>query len=254
MNPKIVLLSGEKIFAKYLYNGLSSFNIHTVIFEESENAGIIYKKRIKKIGRFNVWGQRLFDKFVMKRLIRSSKHRIQKIVKNHNLDNSKIPISKIKNVKSVNDTETISLIRSIDPEIIIVNSTRILSNDLLTSVNSHFINIHSGILPGYRGYSGGYWALVNNDKKNFGSTIHFIDKGIDTGSILCQGLIDIEKEDNYFTYAFLHLAKEIELLKKAIIKICNNDFEIIKNSKKGKLRYGPSIWEYLFYRIAKKVK
>lgn len=255
MNPRIILLSGEKLFTKFIYNGLKdSFDIHSVIFEDSEDPKIVYKKRKQKVGFIKAYGQYLFDKYIIRQLIRSSKDRLKEIVNKYKLDASKIPEEKIKLVRSVNDADTISLIKSIDPEIIIVNNTRILKKDILQSVKGHFINIHSGILPEYRGYSGGYGALVNNDKKNCGSTIHFVDEGIDTGSIICQGQIDVETEDNYFTYSFLHLAKEIELLKNAITDISNNSIVKIKSGKKGKIRHGPTIWEYLFYRIIKNVK
>jgi len=255
MKPRIILLSGEKLFTKFIYNGLKdTFNIDTVIFEESEDPKIVYERRKKKVGFIKAYGQSLFDKYAIKRLIRSSKDRLKEIVKINKLDASKIPEEKIKLVRSVNDVDTISLIRSIDPEIIIVNNTRILKKDLLNSVKGHFINIHSGMLPEYRGYSGGYWALVNKDKQKCGSTIHFVDEGIDTGSIICQGVIDVVSEDNYFTYSFLHLAKEIELLKKAISDISNNNFEKIKSGKKEKLRHGPTLWGYLFNRIVKNVK
>jgi formyltetrahydrofolate hydrolase len=166
MNPRIIILSGEKIFARFIYNGLKNqFDIHTVIFEDSEDPKIVYERRKKKVGFIKAYGQSLFDKYIIKRLIKSSKDRLKEIVQKNKLDATKIPEEKIKLVRSVNDAETISLIQSIDPEIIIVNNTKILKSELLNSVNGHFINIHSGILPEYRGYSGGYWALVNNDKK-----------------------------------------------------------------------------------------
>ena len=41
--------------------------------------------------------------------------------------------------------------------------------------------MHAGITPQYRGVHGGYWAVVNNDPEHCGVTIHFVDKGIDTG-------------------------------------------------------------------------
>jgi len=255
MKPKIILLSGEKHFIKYIYNGLkSTFEIDAVIFEERENTEFIYKRRAKRIGIINVWGQKLFDKFIINRLLKSSVPRIKEIKKKYKLDSSKIPDEKKILVKSVNDADTIKLIQSINPDIVIVNATRILKADILKSITGHFINIHSGILPKYRGYSGGYWALVHNDKKNCGSTIHFVIDKIDKGSILCQGTIDIEPADNYLTYAFIHVAKEIELLKRAIVKIINNELELTKNETSYKLRYGPTIWGYLFNRIIKNVK
>jgi folate-dependent phosphoribosylglycinamide formyltransferase PurN len=255
MKHKIILLSGEKQFIKYIYNGLkNTFEIEAVIFEEAESLDIIYKRRIKRVGVVEVFGQKLFDKFIINRLLVSSVPRIKEIIQYFKLDSSKIPEEKKILVNSVNDVDTIKIIQGISPDIVIVNATRILKSNLIRSITGHFINIHSGILPKYRGYSGGYWALVNNDKKNCGSTIHFIDEKIDMGSIICQETINIKSNDNYLTYAFLHVAKEIELLKKAIFLIVNNEFKLTKNKNFYKLRYGPTIWGYLFYRIVKNIK
>ncbi len=96
--------------------------------------------------------------------------------------------------------------------------------------------------------------MVNNDKINCGSTIHFIDDKIDMGSIICQEAINIEVNDNYLTYAFLHVAKEIELLNRAIYQIINNDFKLIENGTSSKLRYGPTIWGYLFNSTVRNIK
>jgi folate-dependent phosphoribosylglycinamide formyltransferase PurN len=48
------------------------------------------------------------------------------------------------------------------------------------------INAHTSILPEYRGSRSEFWQCYNEDYRNVGITIHFIDKGIDTGKILFQ--------------------------------------------------------------------
>ncbi|MEO7800592.1 MAG: formyl transferase [Ginsengibacter sp.] len=225
-----------------------------MVFEEAENPDILYKKRVKKIGALKVWGQKLFDKHIPQRLLKTSIPRIQEIIKQQKLISSKIPEDKKKFVKSINDTSTIHLIKLVKPDIVIVNATRILKPALLNSIEGHFINIHSGMLPKYRGYSGGYWALVCNDKNNCGSTIHFINDKIDTGAILYRDTVKVNSDDNYMTYGFLHVAKEIELLKKAIISIADKNYKLIKNDGNYRIRYGPTLWGYLFNKWIKNIK
>lgn len=55
------------------------------------------------------------------------------------------------------------------------------------------INIHPGILPQYRGVNPVNWSLKNKEKFH-GVTIHEIDKGIDTGSIISQVKFSIYPE------------------------------------------------------------
>jgi methionyl-tRNA formyltransferase len=197
----------------------------------------------------------LFSSFISPVLTVSSIKRIRQIIREHSLNSAPIPREKKIVVKSVNDESTIKLIQSINPDIIIVNSTGIIKRKLILSVKSLFLNIHCGILPMYRGYSGGYWALVKKDRKHCGSTIHILDEGIDTGPILQQGTIAISKRDNYATYDFLHLATEIGLLRKAVHDAMSGNIRMIQvNGKVSARFYGPTIWGYFYNRIVNKVK
>jgi methionyl-tRNA formyltransferase len=56
------------------------------------------------------------------------------------------------------------------------------------------INIHGSLLPKYRGASCIQAAILNGDKKT-GLTIMKMDAGLDTGDILSQAEIEIEKAD-----------------------------------------------------------
>lgn len=60
------------------------------------------------------------------------------------------------------------------------------------------INCHAGKLPYYRGRNILNWALIN-DEKEFGITVHYVDKGIDTGDIILQRTFPISDEDDYST-------------------------------------------------------
>ncbi len=48
-----------------------------------------------------------------------------------------------------------------------------------------FVNIHSSLLPRYRGPAPMLWAIRNGDR-DFGYTVHRMDEGLDTGPILAQ--------------------------------------------------------------------
>lgn len=50
------------------------------------------------------------------------------------------------------------------------------------------VNIHGSALPKYRGVSPVVWAVINNDKE-IGITLHYIDKGCDSGDIIYQSSI-----------------------------------------------------------------
>ena len=251
-HSKIVLLAGKGTSTNILYNALKNdLTIDTIIVEEPVGKRTFLKKRIKKLGLWRVSGQILFQFFIVKILNLSSGKRKKAILQQFSMDNSALPLEKIKQVVSVNDETCLQLLHKIGPQLVIVNGTRIISRRILDAVSAPFINMHAGITPQYRGVHGAYWALVNNDEKNCGVTIHLVDAGIDTGGVICQKTITVDRTDNFVTYPLLQLGEGIPLMKQAITDILQNHLVRIEASKQSRLWSHPTIWQYLFYRIGK---
>ena len=53
-------------------------------------------------------------------------------------------------------------------------------------------NLHGSLLPVYRGAAPINWAIINGESKT-GVTTFFLDKNIDTGSIIYQSELGIQK-------------------------------------------------------------
>jgi folate-dependent phosphoribosylglycinamide formyltransferase PurN len=255
-HKKIVLIAGEGISTNIIFNELNkNFDIHTVVLEKKESAKIFLKRRIRRQGLLTVIGQILFQVVIVKLLNLTSRRRQENIMSQYCLDQKSIPDAKIKSVNSINSEDAITTLKNIDPDLIIVNGTRIISKKVLSATNAKFINTHAGITPKYRGVHGGYWALVQNDKENCGVTVHFVDEGVDTGMIIEQDLINPVKEDNFTTYPLLQLAKGIKLLNNAVHDFQENKLVAQQEKKlESMLWYHPTIWAYLYNRILKGVK
>ena len=56
-------------------------------------------------------------------------------------------------------------------------------------------NLHASLLPQYRGAAPINWAIINNEKKT-GVTTFFIDEKIDTGAIIANKEVAIDKNEN----------------------------------------------------------
>lgn len=56
-------------------------------------------------------------------------------------------------------------------------------------------NLHASLLPQYRGAAPINWAIINNEKKT-GVTTFFIDEKIDTGAIIANKEVTIDKNEN----------------------------------------------------------
>jgi methionyl-tRNA formyltransferase len=101
--------------------------------------------------------------------------------------------------------------------VVLLNGTRIIARRVLEQVPAVFINMHSGITPGYRGVHGAYWALARGDRGRCGVTIHLVDAGIDTGAVLEQATFEPGPEDSFVTYPYHQLSVGLPLLERAAV-------------------------------------
>ena len=90
----------------------------------------------------------------------------------------------------------IQYIKDLNPDIIVVCGYKyIIPGEIFNIPRFRTINIHPSYLPNYRGQHVINWAIINGENET-GVTIHFVDKGIDTGDIIIQKRVPILFEDN----------------------------------------------------------
>lgn len=87
-------------------------------------------------------------------------------------------------VNSINDPKVEAVLTDANPEVTIVMGTSILRKKILNAAGSNIINIHGGYLPYYRGNHCFFFAVYERAFDRIGSTIHFVDQGIDNGQII----------------------------------------------------------------------
>ncbi|MBR3909085.1 MAG: formyl transferase [Clostridia bacterium] len=254
---KIVMLCSKGTSSAIVYNELiKHFNIEMVIAEEDVKKSVFLRRRIRKLGLFTVFGQVLFSVIFVPFLRKTSRKRVSKILNEYDTDMTPnyMKHDKLLLVDSVNSNECIRALQEIQPDIIVVNGTRIISSKVLNCVNGIFINMHAGITPKYRGVHGAYWALYNNDIDNMGVTIHLVDEGIDTGNILYQDRIKITSDDNFTTYPIIQTSVGVKSEVKAINDIINGSLKTMTNDLTSHLYSHPTVFQYIYKRITKGVK
>lgn len=93
------------------------------------------------------------------------------------------------------DREVIEKLKEAKPDfIIVVAYGQILSKEILDIPKYACINGHASLLPKYRGASPIQSAILNGDKVT-GTTSMLMDVGLDTGDILLQKEITIDKKE-----------------------------------------------------------
>ncbi len=252
---KIVLFCGKKISSDIVFTHLKqNHNLIGVVTELPFSRKKLVKNRIKKLGFFIVFLQLLFVKSLLPLIKLKSKRRFEEIKKSFIIEKLKYFDNKLQ-VSSINNLEVLEYVNKINPDVIVVNGTRIINKKILNGIDVPVINLHVGITPKYRGVHGGYWALVNKDIENCGVTVHYVDTGIDTGSVICQRKIETTKKDSFVTYPLLQLKNGLKCLDIALNKIKDNDYSVMDSSiNESKLYYHPTIIQYLYYWVFKGVK
>ncbi len=249
--PGIVMLVGKDPISNIMYHALSqSFTIDAVIREEKPAMAGFLKRRIKKLGFTPVFGQVLFSAAIVPVVSRQSRRRSEQIISSNELDTSEIPSHKVTDVPSVNSDVVISELKRLSPTVVVVNGTRIIQEEVLGCVDAVFLNTHAGITPMYRGVHGGYWALACGDAGNCGVTVHKVDKGIDTGSIVALATISPTAKDTFSTYPLLQTACAMPLLERAVEgALAGRLSTTAPRSAKSQLWSHPTAWQYLKNRM-----
>jgi folate-dependent phosphoribosylglycinamide formyltransferase PurN len=252
---RVILLAGEGESTKLIFNGIKDdFLVEKVIIEKSESKIKILKRRVKTLGLFKVAGQVLFIIYNLLWLKVFSKKRIKEIKQDRKLSDKTIDSSLIFKVFTINSEEVINILKKSNPDVVVINGTRIISDKVLESIDAEFINTHVGITPKYRGVHGAYWALVKGDIENCGVTVHLVDSGIDTGDVLYQKVINIAINDNFNTYPYLQMSLAIPLMRKAIRDVVDQSCKPQSKNIPSRLWTHPTIWEYFKYRFLHGVK
>ena len=102
------------------------------------------------------------------------------------------------------------------------------------------MNSHAGPLPEVRGMNAAEWSFLLNYRSAI--TIHFIDKGIDTGPIISSFNFNRKDCNNINQLRELALLKGIKSMVKVLLEI---EFKKINIKKVSKINH-----EKQFYRMA----
>ena len=113
-------------------------------------------------------------------------------IKNFAIENN-IPLLQPENVNAENFIQF--LLEKRPDYIIVVAFGQILHEALLKVPKQFCINLHSSLLPKYRGAAPINRAIINGDARS-GVTTMIMDKGMDTGDILLIRETSIEKDDD----------------------------------------------------------
>lgn len=89
-------------------------------------------------------------------------------------------------------------LKSFEADLFVVVAFRMLPEIIWSMPPKGTINVHGSLLPAYRGAAPINWAIIKGEKTT-GVSVFQLDHEIDTGKILWQEKLDIDKNDNFGT-------------------------------------------------------
>ena len=102
-------------------------------------------------------------------------------------------------VPHINHPDLVSLAERLKPDVIAVFGTSLIRGPLLTMARLGIYNLHGGLSPHYRGADCTFWALYNGRPEQVGCTLHVIDPGIDTGTLIAHVSPEVREGDDELT-------------------------------------------------------
>jgi len=101
--------------------------------------------------------------------------------------------------KRMKDEEVISRIKEINPDLIVVAAYgKIIPREIIDIPKYGIINVHSSLLPKYRGASPIHSAILNGDTET-GVSIMYIEEELDAGDVILKEYCSISEEDTLGT-------------------------------------------------------
>ena len=223
-----------------------------LIQEEPESKWHLVQRRARKLGWFNAAGQLGTMAFI--RLgKRALGFRIQRQIRRQRLEVEPPRVQKVVTVPSVNSKAFVLAIADLQPDLIFLAGCRMMTKSTLRRMRCPVINYHAGTTPKYRGMNGGYWALATGEPDQFGSTIHLVDEGVDTGPILRQVRCLPESGDTIITYPYTLAAASRTACVKVVEDMLVGRMDAIPAAGQSRQWYHPPIWTYLWTGLTARV-
>lgn len=245
-NKPIVIVTAGGRNPQILINAIHArLGSVTVLLEQPESKTLFLKRRIRKLGLITATGQ--FVTMVASKFgKRFTEKRAEDILRDYGVSDAVNPGVSVTEIDSANSPAAIDHIRKTNPAVVFLVSCRMLSASTLAAMSCPVINFHAGINPQYRGLMGGYWARVENDEGNFGTTVHLVDAGVDTGDILYQSRVKPSKSDTMHTYPLLQTAASTDIAIRAIEDALSGTLNPVPANGNSRQWYHPPIWTWLW--------
>lgn len=205
---KIAILTSNFPRHKYVINQIAlNFDVCGIVMEEKKRDyskkgdGTLYESQVKKYFEDRTESEKLFFGDFLE--VKVGKETILEI-----------PAGEL------NESYVCEKLATWKPYYIVVFGSSLLKEKIIDLLPpKRIINMHLGLSPYYRGSGTNFWALYNKEPQYVGVTIHYLDKGIDSGEIIVQGRPEIVGDDTPHSIGNKTIVVGVGLLTELLKKI-----------------------------------
>lgn len=92
----------------------------------------------------------------------------------------------------------LAFVQKVNPAYLVCDRYRfILTKDVVAEVRGRAVNTHISLLPWNRGADPNFWSFFDDTPK--GSSIHFLDEGVDTGPLIARREMNFDPAETLVT-------------------------------------------------------
>lgn len=156
-----------------------------VVIEDTYTGANLWRQLRKRLRRYGVLST--FDQVLLQFYLRYVHTAYDDFT-----ESSPLP-SPILLCESINDESVVRFFRDHRPDFAINLGGGLMRPEIFELPSVATVNLHTGITPRYRGANANFWALYEEAFDIVGVTAHLVDSGIDTGRVLGQRRISLER-------------------------------------------------------------
>ena len=125
--------------------------------------------------------------------------------------------------KNRDEKKILDILKKKDTQLIcLAGFMKILSRNFIKRFKGKILNIHPSLLPKYKGLNTHKRAIINKEKFS-GCTVHIVNSKLDSGKIIMQKKVRINKNDDPESLSKKILKQEHLLYPKALVKLLSRN-------------------------------
>lgn len=151
-------------------------------------------------------------------------------------------ITKILQPQNMKDSVFIEELKLLKPDVQIVVAFRMMPQQVYSLPTLGTFNLHTSLLPQYRGAAPINWAIINGEKQT-GITTFLLNDKIDCGEILLQQSIDITEQTDFESLYYEMADKGKTLIENTLELLAKGNYTTIKQNNNSLLKTAPKIFK-----------